>query len=137
VKTMTIQEKSLVHQIHPLKLLTDIDATFPALYLFWQHQLVIGLIVTFVPSVIVSALLIRFANLEPYKQSAFGRYFQRYMASSAITALRLSGLLVMCLGAWLGVFWPIPMGLAMVIFAWLRGLIFPGGIEKTEGDSRA
>jgi hypothetical protein len=125
MNAMTFQERSFYHQIYPLKLLTDIGITFPALYLFWQHQLIVGLIVTFVPSIIVSALVMRFANLEPYKQSAFGRYFQHYMTSSAVTALRLFGLLVMCVGAWLQVFWLIPMGLAFVVFAWIRGLIFP------------
>ena len=59
---MTLQEKSLYHQIHPLKLATDIGATFPSLCLLWQHQLVFGLVVTFVPSIIVSALVIRFAR---------------------------------------------------------------------------
>src|ERR1041384_7332213 len=109
-RMMTLQDKSLYHQIHPLKLLTDIGMTFPALYLFWQHQLLLGLIVAFVPSIIVTLLLLRFGNLEPYKESALGRYFQHYMASSLITALRFSGLLIMCVGAWLRVFWPIPLG---------------------------
>lgn len=122
---MTFQEKSLYHQIHPLKLLTDIGVTFPALYLFWQHQLFAGLIVTFVPSIIVSAFVIRFADLEPYKHSPLGRYIQRYLTSPVITILRLTGLAIMCVGAWGGIFWPIPIGLAIVILAWARGLIFP------------
>jgi hypothetical protein len=115
--TMTFQEKSLYQQIHPLKLLTDIGMTFPALYLFWQRQLVAGLIVTFVPSVIVSAAVLRFANLLPYKQSAFGRYFHRYMTSSVVTVVRLFGLLVMSVGAWLHVVWLIPLGFVIVILA--------------------
>ncbi|MHB8752418.1 MAG: hypothetical protein ACYDBJ_24900 [Aggregatilineales bacterium] len=124
---MTFQEKSLYHQIHPLKLLVDIGITFPALYLLWQHQLIVGLIVTFVPSIIVSALLIRFADLEPYKRSAFGRYVHRNMTSFPV-ALRVIGLIVMCVGAWLQIFWLILMGLAIVLLAWLRGFIFPSQI---------
>ena len=130
MSTMTFQEKSLYHQIHPLKLMTDVGMTFPTLYLFWQHQLMPGLIVTFVSSIIVSTLIMRFANLEPYKQSAQGRYVQRYMASPGITALRLTGLGVMCVGAWLRLFWPIPLGLAIVVLAWLNGLIFPSRGRK-------
>jgi len=125
MNAMTLQEKSLYHQIHPLKLLTDIGMTFLALYLFWHHQLIVGLVATFVPSIIVSALLLRFTNLEPYKQSDLGQYFRRYMDSPLITIVRLTGLAVMCIGAWLGVFWPIPLGYAIVILAWTRGLLFP------------
>ncbi len=121
---MTFQEKTLYHQIHPLKLATDIGFTFPALYLLWQHQLVAALIVTFVPSILSSALIMRFANLEPYKQSALGQYIQRYM-SPVVVALRMIGLVVMMIGAWLQVFWTIPLGLAIVVLAWLRGVILP------------
>ena|SRR5579859_7076213 len=124
VNTMTFQEKSLYHQIHPLKLATDIGVTFPALYLLWQHQLVAGLIVTFVPSIIVSALVMRFANLEPYKESALGHYIQKYM-SQTVVAMRVAGLFVMMIGAWLQAFWLIALGLALVVLAWLRGVILP------------
>jgi len=36
---MTLQEKVLYHQIHPLKLITDWGTGLAALYLFWQHAL--------------------------------------------------------------------------------------------------
>ncbi|MGH2503954.1 MAG: hypothetical protein ACRDID_15695 [Ktedonobacterales bacterium] len=49
---MTIRERALYHQIHPLKLATDIVVTAPAIALFWAHQFWPGLLVTFVPSVI-------------------------------------------------------------------------------------
>src|SRR5450432_1036923 len=121
---MTIQEKSLYHQIHPFKLLIDIGVTFPALYLFWQHQLIAALIVTFIPSIIASAIVMRFANLEPYKGSSLGRYIHQYM-TPVVVALRIIGLVVMCVGAWLQIFWLIPAGLAIVILAWMRGILFP------------
>jgi hypothetical protein len=121
---MTVQEKSLYHQIHPLKLLIDIGATFPALYLFWQHQLVGALIATIIPSILASAFVMRFANLEPYKQSSMGRYIQEYM-TPVVVSLRIIGLVVMCVGAWLQIFWLIPAGLAIVILAWMRGILFP------------
>ena len=35
---MTLKEKALYHQIHPLKLSTDILASLVSLYLFWLHQ---------------------------------------------------------------------------------------------------
>ena len=41
---MTPQEKSLYHQIHPLKLLTDSSAEVLSLYLFWKRKLLAGLL---------------------------------------------------------------------------------------------
>jgi len=43
------------HQIHPLKLVTDIGVT-PVFFL-WRHQVVPALIIGFVPPVIVSAAM--------------------------------------------------------------------------------
>jgi len=41
---MNFADKVLYHQIHPLKLATDILASLESLYFFWQHKLFIGLI---------------------------------------------------------------------------------------------
>jgi hypothetical protein len=87
---MTSQEKILYHQIHPLKLFTDISAEFVSLYLFWRHKLIAGLIVMFVPPIIASLLIIELVNLETYKQSAFGRYIRIYMTPSVVI-VRLLG----------------------------------------------
>src|SRR5258708_12570119 len=81
---MTPQEKTLYHQIHPLKLFTDISAEFVSLYLFWKHKLIAGLVVIFVPPILASALIIRLANLETYKQSAFARYVRLYMTPPVV-----------------------------------------------------
>jgi hypothetical protein len=40
---MTFQEKKLYHQIHPLKLATDIGATVPFPYFLWHHQVALAL----------------------------------------------------------------------------------------------
>lgn len=50
---MTPQEKMLYHQIHPLKLATDISAEIVSLYLFWKHKLLAGMLAALVPPVIV------------------------------------------------------------------------------------
>ncbi len=121
---MTFEEKALYHQIHPLKLATDIISTFPALYLLWQHELLWGLLVTVIPSVIASYLLVRYANLEPNKQSAFGQYIRRYM-SRTVEAVRLLGLVVMMVGAWYHLGWLIGLGLVIIVLGWLRGIIIP------------
>jgi hypothetical protein len=62
---MELRERSLYHQIHPVKLLTDwLTAAFSA-WLFWYHHLWTGLAVGVVPPVAASALLLRYADLEP------------------------------------------------------------------------
>ena len=67
-------------------------------------------------------LHIRYADLEPYRQSAFGKYIARSM-SHAMEAVRLAGMVVAALGAWQQSFWVIVAGIAIVLFGWLRGKI--------------
>ena len=120
---MDIKEKSLYQQIHPIKLLTDISAGLLSLYIFWQHDIILGLLVAFVPSVVATVLLMRFVDLEKLKRSGFGEYVSKYMTSS-MQALRLVGNFVMILGAWFHIAWIILVGLIMILFGWLRGVIF-------------
>ena len=96
---MTREEKILYHQIHPLKLLTDCTVGFAALPLLWQRRLRAALLVMFAPAILVSVLLIRYADLKPYKRSAFGRYVKRYMTKE-MQGMRFAGYLIMALGAW-------------------------------------
>ena len=69
-------------------------------------------------------MIVRFADLEKYKQSAFGKYVRQYM-TRAIEALRFLGYGIMAVGAWIHATWAIPIGLLIIILAWLRGVIFP------------
>jgi hypothetical protein len=96
---MTPQEKALYHQIHPLKLFTDISAEVISLYLFWNRKLLAGLLVIFLPPIIISLLIMRWVDLEPYKRSAFGKYLRTYMTPSVV-ALRVLGTVITHLGAW-------------------------------------
>ena len=118
---MTAAEKQLYHQIHPLKLATDWITGFIALYYFWQHQLAWGLVIAFIPSIIATILIIRYINLESYRQSRFGRYIQRSM-SRVVEFIRLAGYLVMVFGAWFHIAWLILAGLTVIIAAWLNGV---------------
>src|SRR5882724_11725303 len=96
---MTPKEKALYHQIHPLKLATDILASVVSLYFFWQHQIVIALALHFVPPLIASGLLIRYGALDTLRDSPFGRYVARHM-TRVMEAVRLFGDIVTILGAW-------------------------------------
>ena len=125
---MTLKEKALYHQIHPLKLSTDILAAVVSLYLFWLHQPLPAFLLHFGPPVIASALLIRYADLEPLKESAFGHYVGRSMTRT-IEIIRLFGDLVMILGAWLHDGLLISAGLLIVIGGWCNGLL-PSKIRR-------
>ena len=119
---MDSAERVLYHQIHPVKLLTDVAAAGIAGALLWQHRLGAALVVGFVPSILVSAALLRWANLEPYRDSAFGRYVARFM-TRRVEAARLLGLLPLWGGAW----WRRPAvigaGVLWIVGCWLWGLV--------------
>lgn len=121
---MDRKEKILYHQIHPIKLLTDCTAGGVALPLLWRHRLRRALFVLLFPPVLASALIIRYADLEPYKRSAFGRYVGRYMTPE-MQAVRFAGYLIMMLGSWHRKPRLVPLGLLVVLFGWFRGKLFP------------
>lgn len=77
---MKLQEKILYHQIHPLKLFTDLSAGIVALYPLWQNNLLTALLISFMPPMIVSFMHIRLVNLEKYKQSSSGKYVQQHIS---------------------------------------------------------
>jgi len=122
---MTPREKSIYHQIHPAKLFIDWSTGLIALYPFWQHLLVMALLIAFVPSILASLIILRFVDLEPYKQTAFGRYVHRYM-TRPLEATRFAGYALMALGAWIHAVWVIFVGFLIILLAWLRGIILPG-----------
>lgn len=121
---MTPQEKTLYHQIHPLKLATDISAEIVSLYLFWRRKLIAGLVVFLVPPMIASALIMNLAHLEKYKESVFGRYIQKYM-TPPVVFVRILGTVLTHVGAWYRIPALIPLGLVTVLLGWLRGIVLP------------
>jgi hypothetical protein len=125
---MDRRESVLYHQIHPLKLAVDWVTGWAALYWLWRRRPVIALAIGFMPSILVSAWLLRFADpagLDHLRASAFGRYVRRYM-TPAMQALRLAGFAIMAAGAWNHRAWLICAGLAAILLAWARGVIWPG-----------
>ncbi len=128
---MEFQDKEKYHEIHPVKLATDISAAALAMYLFWQHALISGILVAIVPPVIVSIVIIKWAPLEGCKHSVLGRYIDRYM-TSAMRLIRLGGMIVMLIGAWYHVVVLIPLGLIVILLGWLRGVLFPVTTSSTQ-----
>ena len=82
---MDLNEKVLYHQIHPAKLAADVSGSIVSTYLMWRRRFAWALLAAFVPAVLASVLVIRYANLERRKHSRFGRYMQRYMDRASWT----------------------------------------------------
>lgn len=122
---MDLAERLLYHQIHPLKLGTDIATAAVAAGLLWRHQLAAALVVGFVPSVVVSAALVRWADLEPYRRSAAGRYVGRFM-TRRVEVARLAGLIPLWGGAWVRRPLAMAAGVAWIVGCWLWGLRVAG-----------
>jgi len=49
---MTLAERVLCHQIHPLKLFTDVSTAFVAAWLLWAQKFGEAMLVGFVPSIL-------------------------------------------------------------------------------------
>jgi hypothetical protein len=121
---MNLSEKRLYHQVHPLKLATDIGVTVPFLYFLWRHQVASALLIGFIPPLVVSAVLMKWApDLERIKNSALGHYLKVYM-TPAVELARLLTLAPMAYGAWEHEPGYIVLGMLAVVVAWCNGLIW-------------
>ena len=121
---MTLSDRILFHQIHAAKLVTDAIAAVLSLYYLWWHDLSLAIVAATVPPLIATALVLRFADLKALKQSSFGAYVKRYM-TPAMQLLRVCGFLIMAVAAWKHVPLAIFGGLAVIMVAWLKGVIMP------------
>ena len=118
---MSSADRLLYHQIHPLKVLTDVSTAATACFLFWEHRTVAALLVGFLPSIVVSVLLVRWADLEPYRRSAFGRYVGRFM-TRRVELARFAGLIPLWGGAWVRSLGLIVVGAVWIVGCWLWGM---------------
>lgn len=126
---MTLKEKILYHQIHPVKLFVDISSGILTTVFAWEHQVVWFLILFLVPSVVVSWLIIKYSNLEPVKYSRLGKYIRHYM-TKLIEAIRLIGQIIMWVAAWFHLPVFLVAGFLIIIGGWLNGIIFKQHIVK-------
>ena len=118
-------ETKLYHQIHPVKLTTDIAAAIAFLFFLWHHRVGPASFAGFVPPLIVSAaMMIWPPDLERLKNSPLGKYISEYMTPT-IEAVRLLALVPMAWGAWIHDSRLVALGLVMLLLAWCNGLIWP------------
>lgn len=118
---MNIPEKNLYQQVHPARLVTDWTTGFFACYLLWQQDLITAVVIAFIPSLIVSFIVIKFGDLEKIKNSAFGKYFKRTYDKSH-DLIRLGGFITMGISAWYQSFGGMGLGLAIIVISWVSGM---------------
>lgn len=118
---MTFAERALYHQIHPAKLYVDVATALVAIDLFWRHALLPGLIIALVTPLLVSAVLVREADLERYRASAMGAYLRRFMPPW-VQAMRLFGVGVAFYAAWYHFPAGVISGLGVVAICWANGI---------------
>src|SRR5699024_2876524 len=105
--------------IHPLKLLTDWITGVISLYILWSHQIVTALIVMFVPSILVSIIIMKYVNLEKLKNSSFVDYIQDFM-TKGVEIVRFIVVGIMILGVLFNLIWLIFCGLIIILAGWFR-----------------
>jgi hypothetical protein len=121
---VTRAERFLVHQIHPLKLLTDVSTSFASSWLLWEARWAEAAAVALAPSVLVSALLLWGADLERYARTPAGRYVVATMTRGG-EAIRLVGQAAMWIGAATHLPWLLPLGALIVVYGWAQRLWAP------------
>lgn len=119
------KELKLYHQIHPIKLATDIASAIGFLFFLWCHRIAPALVAGFLPPIIVSGVMMIWPpNVENVKNSPLGKYVSKYMTPT-IEVVRLLTLVPMAWGAWTLRIWLIMLGFVMLLLAWCNGLIWP------------
>lgn len=128
---LSLQERILLHQLHPVKLAVDWGTGLYAAWLLWEHELVAALLVGFVPSIVLSVYFILRTDLTGFKETPLGRYMLSPRTRPS-DSLRLFGLAVMWAGAWLNSLPGAAAGVAIILFAWGKGLLVKTGKSPRE-----
>jgi hypothetical protein len=112
----------LVHQVHPGKLAADITASVVSSTLLWRGQLACGLVVHYLVPPLGSGLVLAHADLARLAGTRRGRYVSEHMPAS-MQALRLTGDLVMTVGAARRQPTLVGLGLVIVLAGWSHPLL--------------
>jgi hypothetical protein len=118
---LSLRERLLYHQIHPLKLAVDIGSCVVSTWLFWRHELLLGALVTFPPSIVATTSMVKWMDFSRERDSEWGRYVAFHMTRVA-EAVRLGGQVIMWMGAWLHHPWMILAGVGIIVFGWTYSL---------------
>jgi hypothetical protein len=111
----------LLHQVHPLKLLTDVACGLASTALMWRRRVRAALLVAHLPPVLASAIIVR-GDLSRLKATRRGRYVLEHMPPSA-QALRLLGQAIMWRAAYRRRAVGVAAGALAVLIGWSHGLL--------------
>jgi hypothetical protein len=109
-----------LHQVHSVKLATDISAELVSCSLLCQRRLLPGLLTRLVPPLFASAVLLR-QDLEPLANTARGQYVLAHMPPSA-QAVRAIGDILTAWGSWRRSAPMVVAGAVIIAGGWSFGL---------------
>jgi hypothetical protein len=115
------QERYLLHQVHPLKLATDVAASIVSDVLFWKHRLGPGVVVLLGPSVVVTTILLR-QDIPLNRDSGAARYVLQHMPPS-MQAVRAASAVVTAIAAWRRSPGLLGVGYALTLAGWSHGVL--------------
>jgi hypothetical protein len=95
---MRLADKTLVHQVHPVKISADVTASIVSNVLLWRGQVTTAITVRVVLPMAGSAAVLGMADLDSLGRTRRGRYVLEHMPPAA-QAVRLAGDAVMGWGA--------------------------------------
>jgi hypothetical protein len=117
-----MDDRVLLHQVHPLKLAADVSASVISNTLLWRHRPLAGIVTRLALPIAGSAIVLTAADVERLRGTAVGRYVLANMSTAAV-AVRLAGDMVMALGSWYRRPRWIALGLLIVAAGWSQGLV--------------
>jgi hypothetical protein len=115
----------LLHQVHPAKLATDVSTSLVSSAWLWQRRPLLGLAARYLPPVVASAMVLRFADVEALRDRPSGRYVLAHMPLAA-EAIRFAGDTIMAYGAWRRRPTLLGVGAVLIVLGWSDGALhFP------------
>ena len=106
-----------------MKLAFDVSASIVSNILLWRRRLVHAVIAGYVPPIVGSALVLRFADLDRLRRTRQAQYVLDHMTPST-TSIRLAGDVVMAVGSWRRRPGWVLSGALIVAAGWSHGLLF-------------
>ncbi|HTV17804.1 MAG TPA: hypothetical protein VMG12_04015, partial [Polyangiaceae bacterium] len=73
-----------------------------------------------VPSILVTAWMLRTGDFKATRDAPIGAYLRRYM-TRGMEGVRFAGLALAAVGAWLHAGWLIPLGVVVTVWGWIGG----------------
>lgn len=118
---LSLGERVLYHQIHPVKVYSDIATALVGIDLFWHQQLGPALVIAVAVPTMISAALIGEADLERLRRGAMGAYLRRFMPPW-LHAVRAFGIALAFYAAWHHFPAGIIAGIALSAACWANGI---------------